>query len=269
MRDSLEMALLRRMLPTAGAAGETLIMEDNEYPSFCYFIRSLEESGFVFRRAGKEISVAREPDSLVPEAIFARLHGKTIGRDIVVLRETSSTNDRAKQAGIAGAAEGFAVFAERQTEGRGTYGRKWVSEAGQGLWFSVLLRSRLPPTELPRLVRLAAVASAEVIERLVGLGLSIKPPNDLVLQGGKLGGFILETSSSWDFQVLGIGINTRSAPLLPGYPTASIEDFSGPGISRNILAAGILDALEDWYFNKSPDQVEIAYQSRTRPLAST
>ncbi len=59
----------------------------------------------------------------------------------------------------------------------------------------------------------------------------IKPPNDLILGGGKLAGFLLETSNRWDFQVLGVGINVRSAPEIAGYPTSSVEQFSvEPGV---------------------------------------
>jgi BirA family biotin operon repressor/biotin-[acetyl-CoA-carboxylase] ligase len=265
VRDSPEVALLRLLFPI----GRVVPLEQTEIErsEFLLLIRSLEEAGFVFRITGREISLVREPDSLVPQAILARLHTTTIGRETVVLRETSSTNDRVKQAGISGAAEGLVIFAESQTKGRGTYGRKWVSAAGDGLWFSVLLRSRILLNELPRLVRLAAVACAEVIERSVERPVRIKPPNDLILGNGKLAGFLLETSNGWEFQVLGIGINIRSAPSLPDYPTAAIEQFSMTKIPRNSLAAELLDGLEDWYVNKSSDEVEFAFQSRCIAVA--
>jgi BirA family biotin operon repressor/biotin-[acetyl-CoA-carboxylase] ligase len=211
-----------------------------------------------------EFSSVREPDPLAPQTILGRLHARIIGRDVVVFRETSSTNDRVRQAGLSGAAEGLAIFAEAQTKGRGTYGRQWVSTPGDGLLFSILLRSPIPPDELSRLVRLAAVACAEVIERHVTRPVQIKPPNDLVLENGKLAGFLLETSSDWDFQVLGIGINIRSAPLLPGYPAAAIEQVSMTRISRNVLAAELLDGLEEWYLHKSIDEVEFAFDGRTQ-----
>jgi BirA family transcriptional regulator, biotin operon repressor / biotin---[acetyl-CoA-carboxylase] ligase len=213
-------------------------------------------------RNSHEFSLMREPDPLAPGAILGRLHARTIGRDVVVFRETSSTNDRVREAGLSGAAEGLAVFAEAQTKGRGTYGRKWASTAGDGLLFSILLRSPIRPNELSRVVRLAAVACAEVIERHVIRHVQIKPPNDLVLENGKLAGFLLETSNGWDFQVLGIGINIRSAPLLPGYPAAAMEQFSMTRISRNVLAAELLDGLEEWYLHRSSEEVERAFEGR-------
>src|SRR5260370_19839337 len=97
-------------------------------------------------------------DALARDEILIRLNMRCIGRDVIVFKETSSTNDRIRQAGLAGAAEGLVIFAESQTAGRGTYGRKWIAAPGAGLLFSVLLRSRLPVDQLPLLVRMAAVA---------------------------------------------------------------------------------------------------------------
>ena len=264
MRESPETAILRRLLPIGTVVSVSEILEQTQIKGaeLPLLVRSLEEAGFIFRMSEGEISLEGEPDSLAPQAILARLRTLAIGRDIVVFRETSSTNDRVRQAGVAGVAEGLAIFAESQTKGRGTYGRKWVSGDGDGLWFSILLRSRVQATELPRLVRLAAVACAEVIEQSVGRRVHIKPPNDLILGNGKLAGFLLETSNGWDFQVLGIGINIRSAPSLPGYPTAAMEQFSIAKISRNVLAAELLGGLEKWYFNKSGDEVDLAFESR-------
>ena len=270
MHDSPEITLLRHLLPIGKVASlrEVLQQTGIKIPELLSSIRSLEETGFVFRRTDSEISLAAEPDSLAPQAILARLHTAAIGRDVVVFRETSSTNDRVRQAGISGALEGLAIFAEGQTKGRGTYGRKWVSGAGDGLWFSILLRSRIEPNEFPRLVQLAAVACAEVVERSVGRIVHIKPPNDLVLANGKLAGFLLETSNSWDFQVLGIGINIRSAPWLHDCPTAAMQQFSMNKISRNALAAELLAGIEDWYLNKWGNQVELAFKSRCIGISS-
>jgi BirA family transcriptional regulator, biotin operon repressor / biotin---[acetyl-CoA-carboxylase] ligase len=262
VRDFPELALLRLLFPIGTVV--SLEQAGLERPELLLLIRSLEEAGFIFCVTEREFSLVREPDLLAPQAILARLHTRTIGRDVVVFRETSSTNDRVRQAGVSGAAEGLAIFAETQTRGRGTHGRKWISTAGDGLLFSILLRSRIPPNELPRLVRLAAVACAEVIERSVTRPVQIKPPNDLILENGKLAGFLLETSNGWDFQVLGIGINIRSAPSLPDYPTVAMEQFSMTRISRNVLAAELLDGLEDWYLNKSSEKVELAFDKRAR-----
>ena len=86
------------------------------------------------------------PDVLHADDLLSRL-GKTkvIGRDIRVFEETTSTNDVIEKLARDGVKEGVVVFAESQTRGRGRLGRKWMSPAQTGLWFSVLLRPGLAP----------------------------------------------------------------------------------------------------------------------------
>jgi BirA family biotin operon repressor/biotin-[acetyl-CoA-carboxylase] ligase len=264
MRDPREIQLLRRLLPPGRAIQLAELSEQtgiapDDLPAF---MEGLQQCGFVFLRTEKTVGVVKEPESLVPEVILAGLQTNTIGRDVLVFRETSSTNDRARQAGIAGAAEGLVIFSESQTGGRGTRGRKWVSTAGVGLWFSILLRTRVPVGEWPLLVQIAAVACAEAIEKWVGQTVQIKSPNDLILGGGKLAGFLLETSNAWDFQVLGVGLNVRSAPVIDGYPTAAVEQFTRGQISRAALAAEILNRFENWYLKRPLAEMSAAFERR-------
>jgi BirA family transcriptional regulator, biotin operon repressor / biotin---[acetyl-CoA-carboxylase] ligase len=264
MRDPREIELLRRLLPDGrpielGELLERIGIDADELP---VFIEGLRQSGFVFAQTEKTIQVVKEPESLLPEMILAGLRTHTIGRDVLVFRETSSTNDRARQAGMAGAGEGLVIFAESQTSGRGTRGRKWVSTAGVGLWFSILLRTRISVAQWPLLVQMAAVACAEAIEKWVEQTVRIKPPNDLMLGDGKLAGFLLETSNTWDFQVLGIGLNVRSAPDIDGYPTAAVEQFSGRRVSRARLAAELLNQFEMWYLKRTLAEMSLAFERR-------
>jgi len=270
MRNPREIELLRLLLPVGSEAVLTEIFErtgiqSSELP---YLVDSLQKCGFIFNRTEQTLSIAQEPESLVPEVIIAGLRTKTIGRDVLVFRETSSTNDRARQAGVAGAAEGLVVFAESQTNGRGTYGRKWLSAPGSGLWFSILLRSKIPPNRLPMLVQMAAVACGDAVEEWVTQPVRIKPPNDLILGGGKVAGFLLETSNSWDFQVLGVGINVRSAPEIAGYPTSSVEQFSRAHVSRAALAVDVLNRFEEWYIRARLAEVSFAFERRVLEVAS-
>jgi BirA family biotin operon repressor/biotin-[acetyl-CoA-carboxylase] ligase len=264
MRDPREIELLRRLLPGGRTIELAKLSEEtgigfNEWP---VFLESLKQCGFVFRRTEQTICVTREPDALVPEMILAGLRTTRIGRDVLVLRETSSTNDRARQAGVAGAEEGLVIFAESQTAGRGTRGRRWVSSAGVGLWFSILLRTQLRADQWPLLVQMAAVACAEALEKWVRQTVRIKPPNDLTLGGGKVAGFLLETSNTWDFQVLGIGLNVRSAPVIEGYPTAAVEQFTSGPVCRAALASDLLNQFEEWYLKKSLPEISSAFAGR-------
>jgi BirA family biotin operon repressor/biotin-[acetyl-CoA-carboxylase] ligase len=225
-------------------------------------LESLRQSGFTFQRVGGEIRLLAEPDSLVPQAVMARLNTKIIGRDILVFRETTSTNDVARQAGIGGAGEGSVFFAQRQTAGRGTRGRHWISQANEGLWFSILLRSQLPLEQCPLLIQMAASAAAESVELWSQKPVIIKPPNDLYLDGGKLGGFLLETSNGWDFQVLGIGINVRSAPQIQGYPTAALNQITECPIPLAELAAEVLSRFEACYLQAPLEAVARTFAGR-------
>jgi BirA family biotin operon repressor/biotin-[acetyl-CoA-carboxylase] ligase len=83
------------------------------------------------------------PDLLHADDLYSRL-GRTrvIGREIQVFEETTSTNDVMARLGRGGVKEGMVVFAEAQSKGRGRLGRRWISPARKGLWFSVLWRPR-------------------------------------------------------------------------------------------------------------------------------
>jgi BirA family transcriptional regulator, biotin operon repressor / biotin---[acetyl-CoA-carboxylase] ligase len=264
MRDPREIELLRRLLRAGTAIDLTILLKQTGIQSseLPVIVESLQECGFLFSQTEKTISIVKEPESLIPEMILARLQTNRIGRDVLVFRETSSTNDRVRQAGNAGAGEGLVIFAESQTAGRGTRGRKWVSLAGDGLWFSILLRTQIPPDQWSLLVRMAAVACAEAVEKWVGQTVRIKPPNDLILDGGKVAGFLLETSNTWDFQVLGIGLNVRSAPLIDAYPAAAVEQFIRGRVSRAVLAADFLNRFEHWYFKRPFAEISRAFDDR-------
>src|SRR5882724_11748806 len=131
-------------------------------------------------------------DRLIATELRARLEGCRVGNEIVVVEETASTNDLAWEAAERGAAEGFVVFAERQTKGRGQYGRRWESAPFQGLWLSVLLRPALTLGESPRLTTMLAEIVAGTIAEETGCAPTIKPPNDIYISGRKVAGVVVE-----------------------------------------------------------------------------
>jgi len=111
--------------------------------------------------------------------------------------------------------EGFVVFAEHQTAGRGQRGHRWESASHQGLWFSVLLQPRIPYAESARLTTWAAQAVANAIHRETGLEPVVKPPNDVHVGGRKVAGVLVETKAGrgQSFSaIVGIGVNINQAP---------------------------------------------------------
>jgi BirA family transcriptional regulator, biotin operon repressor / biotin---[acetyl-CoA-carboxylase] ligase len=200
------------------------------------------------------MSAADRTDRLVADELCATLGEGRMGIQLVVVEETSSTNDLAWEAEATGAPEGFVVFAERQTAGRGRYGRRWESAPYQGLWFSVLLRPPLTLNESPRLTSLlAGVAAATIIEE-TGCAVSIKMPNDIYAAGRKIAGVQVEGRTASDgsyVAVAGLGVNVNQA--LEDFPeelratAGSLRMATGRQIQRSHLAVALLQKLETDY----------------------
>lgn len=131
-----------------------------------------------------------------------------------------STNTKAYQLAQESAPDWTVVVADVQTKGRGRGSKRWNSPKG-GLWFSVLLRDRIPIQRLALLQFLAAIATRRALENETWSGIKLKWPNDLVLGNAKLGGILVESKTLGDsvsFAILGIGlnINQSKAQLPPG-----------------------------------------------------
>jgi BirA family biotin operon repressor/biotin-[acetyl-CoA-carboxylase] ligase len=256
--------LLRLLLGSGQMISEAKIGAVLGYESdeLAHDIAALESAGFIIRRQARQVRLIAEPSRLAPESILARLDTVAIGRDVVVLKETSSTNDRVHQAGIAGAREGLVIFAERQTAGRGKYGRKWESMAGAGLWFSILLRPESDQDQSPLIAQAAALATVEALEPLICVEVEFKWPNDLLIDGAKLAGFLVERPAHGGFQVLGLGINIRSAPVVPGYSATFADRYASTPLPRARLAADILTRFESWYQQRDLSRLKNALSGR-------
>ena len=140
--------------------------------------------------------------------------------DVRWFAELDSTNRLAADLARAGAPDGVVVGADHQTAGRGRRGRTWESRPGASLLVSVILRPA------PALVTLAAgVAAAEACEAVAGVAVGLKWPNDLLLEGAKLGGILSELVG--DAAVVGLGLNLAWAPA----GAARL----GPGVDRAAL----------------------------------
>ena len=195
------------------------------------------------------------PDALHADDLLARL-GKTkvIGRDIRVFQETTSTNDIIEKLARDKVKEGVVVFAESQTKGRGRLGRKWISPARKGLWFSVLLRPDMRPQETTQLTVAAATAIRRAIATATGLKAKIKWPNDILLNNRKAAGILTELSAEVDrvrHIILGIGVDVNLSAT--EFPTelrklaTSLKIEAGKTISRPDLAVEILRELDHDY----------------------
>jgi len=169
----------------------------------------------------------------------------------VLLAETPSTNDVAREQGRRGVRGGFLVAASRQTRGRGRLGRHWESPPNRGLYVSILLRPDLPMAEAGRLTILSSVAAVDAVEAVAGWRPQIKWPNDLVMKGRKLAGLLIETEpvgARLAFAVVGIGINVGQvaedfSPEVRELAT-SLRLITGESYRRADLLVALLHGFE-------------------------
>jgi BirA family biotin operon repressor/biotin-[acetyl-CoA-carboxylase] ligase len=173
-------------------------------------------------------------DRLNANELRAALGHCTIGREIIVLEETTSTNDSILQRVAPPTREGLIIFAERQTAGRGQRHNRWESTAHKGLWFSILLRPQIPVAQSARLTAWAAQTVAQTIVAEFALPVMIKSPNDVYVNGKKIAGVLVEMRAQENashFVILGIGINVHHRA----------EDFSKDLRERAVSLAMVLN----------------------------
>ncbi len=148
---------------------------------------------------------------------------------LIALDSVGSTNDEAKSLAAAGAEDGTVVWAREQTAGRGRQGRRFVSPRGN-LYCSFVLRP--PGSALAQAAQLGMVAAVALADALLGLlpaaaEIRQKWPNDLLVNGRKVSGILLESSAlgpdRLDWLVLGLGVNVTSHPDGTEFPASDLR----------------------------------------------
>jgi BirA family biotin operon repressor/biotin-[acetyl-CoA-carboxylase] ligase len=223
------------------------------------------------RAAGYEIAsvsnrgyrLVHAPEMPLDLEIRAHLHTRLLGREIVYLPRTGSTNSVASELAEQGVAEGTVVIADEQEQGRGRLQRNWHSPAGRNIYLSAILRPTVMPYQVPQLSLVTGVAVARMIERQVpGLAVAVKWPNDVFIRGRKVCGILCDMRSEIDrvhHLVLGIGINVNlqreelpaeiaeRATSLQIEANAASEDAVQGSLNRAELVAALLEELEAAY----------------------
>jgi len=147
--------------------------------------------------------------------------------DLIELDSIDSTNSEAQRRAEAGAGDGTLILARRQTAGRGRRGRRWSSPYGN-LYCSLVLRPDCDAAKAAQLSFLSALAAGEAIAGMLPplAVLTYKWPNDVLVEGAKLAGILLESTSrsgaKVDWVVVGVGVNVASAPSDTPYPATSL-----------------------------------------------
>ena len=210
-------------------------------------------------------------DRLDPDLIRANLRTKRIGRKVLVYDRTSSTNDIAAEYARNPDNNGLVAFAEEQTAGRGRAGARWHGGYGESLLFSLALIDCAIGSELLSLT--CAVGVAEAIGRAGGYPARIKWPNDVLLDGKKVAGILVESKvrrakdslkcpvasgktsnlkvqTSNSVSVIGIGINCHQRP--DSFPpelresATSLDAIGGTRCQRVTVAKRVLTSLDHW-----------------------
>ncbi|HPA46670.1 MAG TPA: biotin--[acetyl-CoA-carboxylase] ligase [bacterium] len=216
------------------------------------------------------------PDSgqrsvISPPLVQSRLDGHPFGDPLIHIPSCESTNDVLWVEIKRGAGTGTVVTADCQTMGRGRSGSRWISPTGKDLLLSVAV-----PWEESQLSGYlsiwAAVSVAEMLMRDADVAVLLKWPNDVIANGKKIGGVMAETRAGYSLAVVGIGLNVSSQasdrPPELRDRAISLCEIHDRAWDRNILLAGILNSLGDWWQRLNRDGWPVLYR-RWMDLCST
>ena len=190
-----------------------------------------------------------------------------IAFDVRHYRSIGSTNDEAMRLARLGAAHGTVVHADEQTAGRGRLSRQWTSPPGN-LYLSVILRPDLPSVRCVEMGFVAALAVADAVDALLPrqLRATLKWPNDVLVNNGKIAGILLEVAD--DAVVLGVGLNVLQPPRGVPYSTSTIVG-SGGLATVDGTRAKLLAALAEWLGIWRADgfaPIRAAWLARAHPI---
>lgn len=204
------------------------------------------------------------PDLLLPDVLAPLVRGTIFSQHIRHYFKIGSTNTEAMQAAADGAHEGSVFLAEQQTAGRGRSSHQWHSAESSGIYCSVILRPKLPPSEA-LIMALAAGLAVQAAVQLIDpkIPADLKWPNDLLINGKKFCGILTEMNAEATavrYMVIGAGINVnqQSFPDELTDVATSLRLASGLEWSRIEVCAALLKSLDREYRNllQRPDARE-------------
>jgi BirA family transcriptional regulator, biotin operon repressor / biotin---[acetyl-CoA-carboxylase] ligase len=192
-----------------------------------------------------------ESVSELESRLASRLVTRHVGRPLHLFEQLGSTQDEARERARTGAPHGTLVWALEQTAGRGRMDRRWVSNRGAGLWFSLVLRPRGDSNAAALLSLAAGVGVARALPASSAGAVRLKWPNDVLLNGRKLAGILAEAETRdghLSFVLLGVGLNLDPGP--DGFPAviadhaAALVEVADPPLDAAALMASLLTELE-------------------------
>ena len=189
-------------------------------------------------------------DILNEEEISSLLKTEKLGKSIVYIGKTTSTNVVAKEKSDMPC--GTIFVSDIQTDGRGRRGKSWISESADGLWMSILLKPDIKTDEAACVTLVAGLAVCKALRKLTGADVLIKWPNDIVLDDKKLCGILCEMSCKEDmvrYVVCGIGINLNTEKFDDEIKNiaCSVKSVTGIELKRSVVCAEVLNCFEPLY----------------------
>lgn len=180
-----------------------------------------------------------------------------------------STNDEARQLAASGAPHGTVIHADEQVAGRGRFGRTWFSPPGN-LYLSVLLRLDLPPAGTSELSFMTALTVADAVDALLPKQTksTLKWPNDVLVDDGKIAGILVESVDG--AQIIGVGLNVLEAPRNAPYKTATLVGAGGIATvdgARDILLDSLAKHLDAWT-EQGFEPIRTAWLARAHPIGT-
>lgn len=202
--------------------------------------------------------------------LHAHFNTNCIGNAVYYFPEVESTNLTARKLAKEGAGEGAIVIAGKQMAGRGRLQRTWFTPEGN-LAISIVLKPSL--AYLPQLIMMASLSVARTIHNICGITARIKWPNDVLINGKKVCGILVEGEvkrSIVNYSIIGIGINVNlDLSLYPDIePLAtSLSHEKGAEISINILLNALVTELDGLYMKiKKGDSLHTEWQNNMETI---
>jgi BirA family biotin operon repressor/biotin-[acetyl-CoA-carboxylase] ligase len=192
----------------------------------------------------------KTPDELDPDRVKSHLKTNRIGKKVVIYKSTASTNNIAAEYARNRGNDGLVVLAEQQTSGKGRGGNKWVAGRSDSVLCSILITGGGLTAELLSLTM--AAATAEAIGKCAKTEAKIKWPNDIILNGKKIAGILVESKKAGKHVafVIGIGINCHQCksdfPAELQQTATSIDIETGAFIDRISLTRRLLTSVDHW-----------------------
>ena len=219
--------------------------------------RAVNRAMAALRQRGMELELSPmsgirliRPAALHPYLIERNLGTHRLGKNVICFEEVASTNDVAMDSARQKGADGLVILAEAQRRGRAALGRRWISPRGANILMSVLIVDEQAHLAHEAFTIAAGVATAEGIESSCSLDCQLRWPNDVLLEGRKVAGILVELGKARGSKavVVGIGVNANASPPPEKVvkPATCLADRLGHAVERIEVIRAILCRLDAW-----------------------